>query len=214
MDQQLELFQQPVGVTAFSSLDEARTAALACVRCDLSTTRRQVVFGIGAASARLMIVGEGPSEADDASGEPFSGPSGRLLGAWLEALSLARDEVWLTNVVRCRPAVLEGGRLRNRPPRAPEVAACRLWMHTELRLVRPSVILCVGATPGRAILGRDFKMTRDRGQWLRAPDGTATLATYNPAYVLRLEGNERERAENEVAGDLASVKHQLESSSA
>ena len=211
MDQQLELFQDPVGVTAFDSVDDARSAARACVRCDLSTTRRQVVFGVGAAPARLMIIGEGPSEADDASGEPFSGPSGRVLGAWLEALGLARHEVWLSNVVRCRPAVLEGGRLRNRPPRAAEIAACRLWMDTEQRLVHPSVILCVGATAGRAVLGKDFKMTRDRGRWLRAADDTPTLATYNPAYVLRLEGDERDRAESEVASDLASVKARLES---
>jgi DNA polymerase len=209
MNQQLELFGAPVGTAAFSTLDEAREAARACVRCDLSTTRRQVVFGVGAPTGRLMIVGEGPSEADDASGEPFSGPSGRVLTTWLDVLGLSREEVWLTNVVRCRPAVLEGGRLRNRPPRAPEVAACRLWMDAELALVRPAVILCVGATAGRAIVGRDFKMTRDRGRWLQVADGTPTLATYNPAYVLRLEGDDRQRAEQEVASDLASVKDRL-----
>ena len=95
---------------------------LACVRCDLANSRQQVVFGEGAPTARLMIVGEGPSEADDASGHPFSGPSGRLLGRWLQEMGLTREEVWLTNIVRCRPAVAEGGRLRNRPPRAGEIA--------------------------------------------------------------------------------------------
>jgi DNA polymerase len=117
--------------------------------------------------------------------------------------------VWLTNVVRCRPAVAEGGRLRNRPPRASEIAACHLWMETELRLVRPEAILCVGATAGRAIVGKDFKMTRDRGQWLSTTAGTPTLATYNPAYVLRLEGDARERAEAEVVMDLASMRDRL-----
>jgi uracil-DNA glycosylase len=209
MDQQLELFQEPTGVTAFDTVEEARAAARACVRCDLANTRRQVVFGSGTAAARLMIVGEGPSEADDASGQPFSGPSGRLLDAWLKLLALDRQEVWLTNVIRCRAAALEGGRLRNRPPRTAEITACRLWTETELRLVRPQAILAVGATAGRALVGRDFKMTRDRGRWLSGPDGVPLLATYNPAYVLRLEGDDRERAEGEVATDLANVRQRL-----
>ena len=209
MSHQLELFQEPTGVAAFTTLDQARLAAHGCVRCDLATTRRQVVFGEGSPTARLVIVGEGPSEADDASGHPFSGQSGRLLGRWLEALGLGREDVWLTNVVRCRPAVLEGSRVRNRPPRAPEIAACRLWMETELALLRPAAILCVGATAGRTIVGREFKMTRDRGRWLAAADGTPTLATYNPAYVLRLEDEARERAEREVATDLDSVRCRL-----
>ena len=209
MAQQLDLFHGDAGDGVFSSTEEARTAARACVRCDLSTTRRQVVFGVGAPAARLMIVGEGPSEADDASGQPFSGPSGRVLDAWLTALGLSREEVWLTNVVRCRPAIPEGNRLRNRPPRAPEVAACRLWMDAELLLVQPSLVLCVGATAGRALIGRDFKMTRDRGRWLEARNGTPVLATYNPAYVLRLEDEARADAEREVASDLASIHARL-----
>jgi DNA polymerase len=209
MERQLELFAEGPETPAFSSLEEARVAARGCVRCDLADTRQQVVFGEGAPTARLVIVGEGPSEADDASGHPFSGPSGRLLGRWLQEMGLSREEVWLTNVVRCRPAVPEGGRLRNRPPRASEIAACRLWMDAELGLLRPDAILCVGATAGRAIIGRDFKMTRDRGQWLRAANGTPTLATYNPAYILRLEDDARDRAEAEVAADLAKVRDRL-----
>lgn len=207
--QQLDLFGPPGDSGPFSSLDEARAAARACVRCPLSTTRRQVVFGTGLATARLMVVGEGPSEADDASGAPFSGPSGRVLDAWLQALGLTRQQVWLTNIVRCRPAVAEGGRLRNRPPRQSEMAACSLWMDAELALVRPAMVLCVGATAAKALIGRDFKITADRGRWLTTRDGTPALATYNPAYVLRLEGDDRTRAEHEVLLDLASVKERL-----
>jgi DNA polymerase len=156
-----------------------------------------------------MIVGEGPSEADDGIGEPFSGPSGHLLNRWLASLDLTRDQVWLTNVVRCRPAVLEGGRLRNRPPRAPEVAACQFWMDTELRLVNPVAVLCVGATPGRSLVGPGFKMNAHRGQWFSTGDGVSVLVTYNPAYILRLEGDARAQAEAAVALDLGSVRDRL-----
>jgi uracil-DNA glycosylase len=210
MGQQLGLFEQPPETTAFETIDAARAAARDCQRCDLAATRRQVVFGEGGARPALMIVGEGPSEADDASGHPFSGPSGRLLESWLEALGLDRERVWLTNVVRCRAAQLDGARLRNRPPRSAEVHACRLWMDAECALVRPRLVLCVGATAARALVGREFKMTRDRGRWLSLADGTPALATYNPAYVLRLEDTAREEAESQVDTDLASVRERLE----
>jgi uracil-DNA glycosylase len=211
MGHQLDLFAPAPDAPTFATIDAARTAARACQRCDLATTRRQVVFGEGGDGPALMIVGEGPSEADDASGHPFSGPSGRLLERWLEALGLDRQRVWLTNVVRCRPAQVDGARLRNRPPRAAEAQACRTWMDVECALVRPRLVLCVGATAARALLGRDFKITRDRGRWLALVDGTPALATYNPAYVLRLEDAAREEAEWQVSADLASVRGRLES---
>ncbi len=211
MDQQLGLFDAVPAAAPFADLAAAREAARGCVRCDLAATRKQVVFGEGRAAPRLMIVGEGPSEADDNSGHPFSGPSGRVLDAWLVTLGLSREEVWLTNVVRCRPTQQEGNRLRNRPPRSGEIQACRLWMDAERQLVRPGLILCVGATAARALLGRDFKMTRDRGRWLETADGVPALATYNPAYVLRLEDDARARGEAEVTADLASVRERLAS---
>lgn len=211
MGEQLELFGDPSGAAApLPSLDAARAAARTCTRCDLAATRRQVVFGVGPADAQLMVVGEGPSEADDASGQPFSGPTGRLLDAWLRTIGLDRRQVWLTNIVRCRAAQVEGGRLRNRPPRQAEIAACRYWMELELRLVRPRVVLCLGATAARALIGRDFQLTAERGRWRALPDSTPALATYNPAYVLRLEGDARARAEHEVALDLASVRARLQ----
>ncbi|MBX5492671.1 MAG: uracil-DNA glycosylase [Chloroflexi bacterium] len=210
MGEQLELFGEPAGAAApFASVDIARAAARTCTRCDLAATRRQVVFGLGPAHAALMVVGEGPSEADDASGQPFSGPTGRLLDAWLRAIGLERSQVWLTNVVRCRAAQVEGGRLRNRPPRPAEIAACRYWMDIELRLVRPRAVLCLGATAARALLGRGFQLAAERGRWRALADGTPALVTYNPAYVLRLEGDAHARAEHEVALDLASVRERL-----
>ena len=211
---QLPLFDPPDTAAAhpaaaFAALDEARATALACTRCGLARTRRRVVFGAGVAPARLFVLGEGPSEADDTSGEPFSGPSGRVLDAWLRTLGTSRAEVWVSNVVRCRAAELVGQRPRNRPPRPSEIEACRYWLDIELAFVAPEVVLCLGATPGRVLLGRGFKLDRDRGRWSTGPGGILVLPTYNPAYLLRLRSKQRAAAEAAVAADLALVRARL-----
>ena len=201
--------QPEAGAVPFDTLDAAREAARGCVRCDLSATRRQVVFGEGAAGARLMILGEGPSEGDDRSGHPFSGPSGALLETWFTRLGLRREEVWLTNVVRCRPAGIVNGRRKNRPPTDKEAAACRLWLETELALVRPAAILALGGTAAKALLGKGFKISQERGRWREGPRGIAVLATFHPAYLLRLEDADLARAEEAVNADLDAVKARL-----
>lgn len=209
--QQDSLFDTPApaGHGGFTNLEELRQAERGCVRCDLSTTRRQVVPGEGPARACLMIVGEGPSEADDAGGHPFSGPSGRVLAGWLAAIGLRREEVWLTNTVRCRPASPERGRLKNRPPTAREVNACRPWMSNEIALVRPEVILGLGGTAGKALLGKDFKITQDRGQWRAGPEGIATLIAFHPAYLLRLEEPQLSQVQAAVEADLTAIRQRL-----
>jgi uracil-DNA glycosylase family 4 len=194
----------------FADLATARAAAQSCVRCDLSETRRQVVFGVGAPSARLLILGEGPSEMDDRSGEPFSGPSGSLLETWLVRLGLRREEVWLTNVVRCRPAARKDGRLKNRPPTDREANACHFWLDTEIALVRPAVILALGGSAGKALLGKGFKITQERGRWHTGPGGSAILTTFHPAYLLRLEDPELARATAVVELDLDAIRARLE----
>src|SRR4051812_48064093 len=197
------------GLPAFESLEAAREVARGCVRCDLSQTRRQVVFGEGAPRARLLILGEGPSEMDDRSGHPFSGPWGRLLETWFMRLGLRRDEIWLTNVVRCRPAEPANGRLKNRPPTVGEARACNVWLTTEIELVRPAVILALGGTAGKALLGKGFKITQERGKWHPGPHGAAILTTFHPAYLLRLEDEALTRAEATVDADLDAVKARL-----
>lgn len=194
----------------FTDLAAARAVAQGCTRCDLSRTRRQVVFGVGAARARLLILGEGPSEMDDRSGEPFSGPSGSLLETWFTRLGLRREEVWLTNVVRCRPAAVTNGRLKNRPPTDREATACRLWLDTEIALVRPAVILALGGSAGKALLGKGFKITQERGRWHEGPGGSAILTTFHPAYLLRLEEPALAQAEAVVNADLDAIRARLE----
>ncbi len=197
------------GSPQFADLDAARQVARDCVRCGLSQTRRQVVFGAGAPAARLLILGEGPSETDERTGQPFSGPSGGMLAAWLTRLRLRREEVWLTNVVRCRPAALVNGRLKNRPPTDAEAGACRFWLDTELALVRPAVVLALGGSAGKALLGKGFKITQERGRWHNGPHGIAVLTTFHPAYLLRLEGEDLSRIEAIVDADLDLVKARL-----
>jgi DNA polymerase len=171
-----------------------------------------MVFGDGDPEARLMLVGEAPSEADDLTGLPFSGPSGSVLDEWLRRLGLGRDEVWLTNVVKHRPTVVERGREKNRPPRAGEAAACRHWLELELRAVRPRVILALGGPAGKALLGKGFKTTEDRGRAHPGPSDATVVATFNPAYLLRLESPELERARELVEEDLALVRTLLTTS--
>ena len=200
---------EPISAIPFADIATARAAAQDCVRCDLSATRRQVVFGVGAPAARLLILGEGPSEMDDRSGEPFSGPSGTLLETWFTRLRLRREEVWLTNVVRCRPAAVKDGRLRNRPPTDREATACHFWLDTEIALVRPAVILALGGSAGKALLGKGFKITQERGRWHAGPGGSAILTTFHPAYLLRLEDPELARATAVVEADLDAVRARL-----
>ncbi len=209
------LFGEEPGATEpnilpFEDIGAARAAAQGCVRCDLSETRRQVVFGAGSPLARLLVLGEGPSEMDDRSGEPFSGPSGSLLETWFTRLGLRREEVWLTNVVRCRPAARKDGRLKNRPPTDREASACHLWLDTEIGLIRPAVILALGGSAGKALLGKGFKITQERGRWHAGPGGSAILTTFHPAYLLRLEDPELARATAVVELDLDAVRARLE----
>ncbi len=191
-------------------LEVAAAEVLECRRCDLWKSGTRAVFGSGNRRARLMVVGEGPSEADSYSGKPFSGPSGELLDEWLFALALKRDQIWLTNVVKHRPIVVERGREKNRPPRAGEASACRVWLDLELGAVRPAVVLALGGSAGKALIGNELKISEQRGQVLPGPAGTRVLPTYHPAYLLRLESPELERAQELVAQDLATVLRLLQ----
>lgn len=197
------------GRTGGASLEDARREALGCRRCELWRSGTRTVFGSGSPSARLMVVGEAPAEADDRTGAPFSGPSGAVLDDWLARLGLRRVDVWLTNVVKHRPTVTENGRERNRPPRAGEAKACRVWLDAELGRIRPRLVLALGGTAGKALVGRDFRITQQRGVLLAGPDGVPVVATFHPAYLLRLEPPELGAAEELVDADLALVRRTL-----
>lgn len=198
------------GAPGSGSSEEARREVEGCRRCDLWRTGGRAVFGSGAPAARLMLVGEAPAEADQRTGEPFSGPSGALLDTWLAELGLDPAAVWLTNVVKHRPTIREGGRERNRPPRAGEAKACRVWLDLELLRVQPELIVALGGTAGKVLLGASFKITQGRGTIQPGPGGVPVIATFHPAYILRLEPPELGDAELLVRQDLDVVRQTLE----
>ena len=179
-------------VDARRALDALRQEAAGCRACPLGEIGTQTVFGAGPATARLVLIGEAPGYQEDKEGVPFVGPSGRLLNEALEQAGLARDELYITNVVKHRPWLApeghRGGAVgrhgKNRAPKQSEINACRPWLSAEIESIRPAVIGCLGALAAKWVLGKDFKLTRQRGQWLSAPAAPHVLATLHPSYVL------------------------------
>ena len=199
--------------TIRTQMQTLKTQASVCTACDLAKTRANVVFGSGDATAKLAVVAEGPSAADNHTTFPFSGPAGDLLDEVLAANGLTRGQIWLTNIIKCRAASLKGGVLKNRPPKSSEIKACSRWLDGELTLMQPSVILCMGAPAAKALIHRSFRITEERGVWftntLYAP---FAMATFNPAYVLRQEGEDFEVVRQTVIDDIAETKRKLRES--
>lgn len=199
--------------TIHTQLQALKAKASVCTACDLAKTRANVVFGSGSDKAKLAVVAEGPSAADNRTTLPFSGPAGNLLDAVLAANDLTRDQIWLTNIIKCRAASFKGGVLKNRPPKVSEIKACSKWLDGELTFIQPSVILCMGAPAAKALIHRSFRITEERGVWftdtLYAP---FTMATFNPAYVLRQEGENFEVVQRILIDDIAEAKRKLHES--
>ena len=166
-----------------ATMDEAQQQAVGCTQCRLSQSRTRVVWGVGNPQAAIMLVGQGPSISDDRTGQPYSGPAGDDLDAALDAVGLARSDIWLTNAHKC---VAKKDKFNIRPPTKTELKACRSWLEIELALVRPQIIIAIGAPAARALLGDDFRITEQRGQWFDGPHGILTLATFQPGYYRRL----------------------------
>ena len=177
-----------------------------CEACGLAETRTQVVFGEGNARSPLVIVGEGPGEQEDATGRPFVGRAGALLDKALRENGIARQHVWITNVLKCRACVVEGRRVANRPPRIDEVEACHTWLEQEIGTISPRVILCLGGPAASWVIHPDFKITRERGKWFPTKWAQAAMATLHPAYVLRQEGAAYDEARATLVRDIGEAK--------
>jgi DNA polymerase len=179
------------------SLTSLREAAARCTACPLHLTGTQTVFGEGSARARLVLVGEQPGDREDLEGRPFVGPAGRLLDEALEEAGIDRSSAYLTNAVKHFKWQARGKRRIHQKPNAMEIAACRPWLDAELTVVRPQALVCLGATAAQALLGRQFRVTRDRGRLLDSDLAPVTLATVHPSSILRApdeEARTRERA--------------------
>lgn len=170
------------------TLDELARQAATCNLCPLATTRNTVVFGEGNPKARLMFIGEGPGKDEDASGRPFVGRAGQLLTRIIEnGLKLRRSDVYIANVVKCRPTV-DGLGKRDRPPAPDEVAACAPYLVQQIELIAPEVIVTLGNPSTRFLLGTAEGITRLRGKW-HSYRGIPVMPTYHPSFLLRNGGD-------------------------
>ncbi|MDE0685338.1 MAG: uracil-DNA glycosylase [Candidatus Poribacteria bacterium] len=197
--------------TVHTQIQALKTRASVCTACDLAETRTNVVFGSGDATAKLVLVAEGPSAADNHTTLPFSGPTGNLLDEVLTINDLTRTDIWLTNIIKCRAAGLKGGVLKNRPPKVSEIKACSKWLDGELTLVQPSVILCMGAPAAKALIHRSFRITEERGIWFTDTQyAPFVMATFNPAYILRQEGEDFTAMRQILVNDIADAVRKLQ----
>jgi uracil-DNA glycosylase family 4 len=191
----------PAPAASASAADLATLAEVAsvCTRCRLAQGRTQVVFGSGNPNAELMLIGEGPGAEEDRQGLPFVGAAGELLTRILQAIEMSRDQVYIANVVKCRPP-------GNRDPEPDEVAACRGYLEKQIALVRPKILVALGRVAAQTLLGNSSPIGQMRGQWYTV-QGIPTLVTYHPAALLRNPGFKRPTWE-----DMQQVRDRLRSS--
>jgi uracil-DNA glycosylase len=188
-----------------------RKAATECRGCRLWTIGTQTVFGEGPETARILIVGEQPGDAEDRAGRPFVGPAGQLLDSALDAARIDRADVYVTNAVKhFKWEKREGTKRRiHKKPGDREIRACYPWLDAEMALLRPEVIICLGATAAQALLGKDFRVTQQRGRAIPTDRGATLFATVHPSAVLRAPPDAREAAERDFFADLRKVGQYL-----
>ncbi len=196
--------QSPIEkAAAFAAL---RERALACVKCaHLASSRKNVAFGVGSIDAQLMFVGEAPGADEDEQGEPFVGKAGQLLTKIIQATGLSRADVYIANILKCRPDT-PGQSAGNRKPTGDEMATCIPYLHEQIDLIRPKVIVALGATAVEGLLGKTLGITKLRGTW-KTYRGTPLMPTYHPAYLLRNQAMSEKR---KVWEDMLAVMEKLQ----
>jgi len=177
------------------TLEALRVAAASCRACDLYKTGTQTVFGEGSEHAQVMFVGEQPGDREDIEGKPFVGPAGRVLDAALEEARIDRSQVYVTNAVKHFKWKPQGKRRLHQKPNAAEVNACRPWLDAEIAAVKPHLLVLLGATAAQALLGRDFRVSLQRGQLIERPGLPPMMATVHPSSILRAPDEETRELE-------------------
>ena len=197
--------------TPQDALDALAQRAESCTACDLYAHATQVVFGSGPVPAPLMLLGEQPGDREDLAGEPFVGPAGALLRRACADAGIDVDNAYLTNAVKHFKWERSGKVRLHKTPNATEVRACRQWWERELELVQPAVLCCLGATAAQAVLGRSFRITRDRGTFVDIGErGTEVTATFHPSAVLRARPADRDELYAQFVGDLEAVARRID----
>jgi uracil-DNA glycosylase len=188
------------------TLESLRKAAAGCRACPLWERGTQTVFGEGDSHARVMLVGEQPGNEEDLAGRPFVGPAGKLLDRALAAAGIERDRVYVTNVVKHFKWEPRGKRRIHAKPNAAEIAACRPWLDAELELIKPEILVCLGATAAQALLGRAFRVSKERGKLVPSRLAPHVLATVHPSAILRAPDEATRHAEmDRFVADLKKV---------
>jgi uracil-DNA glycosylase len=187
------------------SLPKLREAAAGCTACPLHETGTQTVFGEGTSKAEAVFVGEQPGDQEDLQGKPFVGPAGKLFDKALEDAHIDRSQVYVTNVVKHFKWQARGKRRIHQKPNWSEIAACRPWLEAELEVIQPRVLVCLGATAAQALLGRDFRVSRQRGELVESDLAENVIATVHPSSILRADDEARDREYRELVRDLEKV---------
>jgi uracil-DNA glycosylase len=186
------------------TIPKLQAAARDCRACPLWKTGTQTVFGEGSRKARVIFVGEQPGNDEDLAGKPFVGPAGKLLDKALVAAGIERKEVYVTNVVKHFKWEAQGKRRLHKKPNSREIAACRPWLEAELAVLQPEVLVCLGATAAQSLLGKDFRVSRQRGELISSPLAEHVMATVHPSSILRAPDDETRRTE--LAAFIADLK--------
>lgn len=195
------------------TLDRLRDAATGCQACDLYKTGTQTVFGEGLKKSDVMLIGEQPGDKEDVEGRPFVGPAGKLLDNALDRAGIDRDAVYITNVVKHFKWEARGKRRIHKKPNMAEITACKPWLEAELEVVRPQAVVCLGATAAQAVIGKGFKVSRQRGELVDSPLAPLVTATVHPSSILRERDDDaRHHAMDEFVRDLTNVARELKGS--
>ena len=192
-----------------ATLKSLREAAAGCTACPLHKTGTQTVFGEGLKRARLMLIGEQPGDREDIEGHPFVGPAGRILDQALEQAEIERGDAYVTNVVKHFKWTPKGKRRIHQAPKAEEIKACAPWQEAELEVVDPEVMVCLGATAVRAVIGSKARVMKDHGEFLEAKLGRTAMPTLHPSAILRADPEDRDDAMALLVGDLRRARDRL-----
>jgi uracil-DNA glycosylase len=193
------------------TLKSLREAAAHCTACPLHETGTQTVFGEGLKRARLMLIGEQPGDREDIEGHPFVGPAGKVLDKALEQAMIERGDAYVTNVVKHFKWKPQGKRRIHQTPRAEEIKACAPWFEAELEVVNPEVLVCLGATAVKAVIGSKARVMKNHGEFLESKLGRTAVPTLHPSAILRADPQDRDDAMALLVGDLGRVREHLDS---